>query len=74
MRFEDREQEALQKLVTSINTIRILTANAKNKHAIAVCNKAGNVKTLHVFEPLNEPDAPLPDKIKSQFWTSPLKG
>lgn len=72
MKYEERSQHELQKLVTVIKTVKELTANAKDRQSIAVCTK--NDKTLRVFEPQHTQKPPVPNGLQLRLWSKHWRG
>ncbi|ROV93835.1 hypothetical protein VMCG_08773 [Cytospora schulzeri] len=67
--FEIENQDGLQRLVSLIKQLRQFAINATDQSCIVIYNKAVRPFALRVFEHEKTPRPPLPEDLRSHFWT-----
>lgn len=67
--FEMENQDGLQRLVSLIKQLRQSAISATDQSCIVMYDRAVRPLTLRVFEHEKAPRPPLPEDLRSQFWT-----
>lgn len=67
--YENQIQDRLQRLVSLLETLRNLAADAAGQRCIVICDKTVQPRELRVFNHHITPPSPLPADIRRHFWT-----